>query len=48
MQVIFENENEGGPTGRTNPVDFVIYTRRVSGCLKRESVRRPRRRNIGI
>ena len=48
MQVVFENENEEGPIGRINSVDFVIFTKRVSRCLERECVGRPRRRNIRI
>ena len=48
MQVVFEDEDEGSPTGRTNLVDFVICTRRVSRCLEEKCVGRFERRNIGI
>ena len=48
MQVVSKDENEGGTTGRTNLVDFVICTRRVSRCLERKHVGRSRRRNIRI
>jgi len=48
MQVVFEDKNKRGPTGRTNLVDFVICTRRVSRCLEEKCVGRFGRMNTGI
>ena len=48
MQVVFEDEDEGSSTRRTNPVDFVICIRRVSRCLEGKCIGRFGRRNIGI
>ena len=48
MQVVFENKNEESSTRRTNPVDLVIYIRRVSRHLERKCIGRFRRKNIGI
>ena len=48
MQVVFEDEDEGSSTRRTNPVDFVICTRKVGGYLEEKCIGRFGRRNIGI
>ena len=39
MQVIFENEDEKGNGGRTNSMDTVLCTRRISGCVERKCIR---------
>ena len=40
MQIIFEDEDEKGNSGGTDPIDSVIYTGRISKCVKRKYVRR--------
>ena len=36
MQVIFGDENEVGDSGRTSLMNPLIYTGRISGCMKEE------------
>ena len=40
MQIVFENEDERSIGGGANLMDFVIYTGRVSRCVKGEYTRR--------
>jgi len=39
MQTIFENVDERNNGGRTYLMGTVIYTRRISGCVKGEYTR---------
>ena len=48
MQVIYHNKDKRGGSRRTNPVDVIIYTRRISEYLKEKYVRRFKERVIGI
>lgn len=48
MQVVYKNEDERRSSRRTDPVNFVIYTRKVSKCVEREYIRRFRSRRIEI
>jgi len=48
MQTIHKNEDERSSSGKTNPVDLVIYTRRISRCLEGEYFGRSGNRSDGI
>jgi len=48
MQTIYKNENERGSSGKTNSVDFLIYTGRIGGYLKGEYIGGLKSRTIGI
>ena len=48
MQIVYKNEDERSSSRRTDPVDFVIYARRISRCVEREYVGGFGRRIIGI
>ena len=48
MQVVFEDENEGGNSGRTSIVGPLICTGRISRHKKEECLREFGDRNIGI
>lgn len=48
MQVVYKNEDERRSSRRTDPVDFVIHTRKVSKYVEREYIRRFRSKRIGI
>ena len=39
MQTIFENVDERNNGGRTDSMDTVIYTRRISRCVEEEYTR---------
>ena len=39
MQVIFENEDEGGDSRRTGTIDPLICIGRISGCIEGEYYR---------
>jgi len=46
MQVIFKDEDEKSNGGGTSSMDSLIHTRRISGCIEGEHIRRLRgRRN---
>jgi len=40
MQTIFEDEDERSNGKRAGSMDTIIYTERISRCVKRECVRR--------
>jgi len=46
MQVIHKNEDKGSSSRRANPVDVVIYTRRIGRYLEGEYIRRIRDREV--
>ena len=48
MQTIFEDEDEKSNGKRAGSMDTIIYTERVSRCVKRECVRRFRDRRTRI
>lgn len=39
MQVVYKNEDEGSSGRRTDPVNFIIYVRRIGRCIERKYVR---------
>ena len=48
MQVIFEDENEVGDSGRTSLMDPLICTGRISGCMEEEHDRGIEDRKDGV
>ena len=48
MQIIHKNENERRCNRRTDTVDFVIYIRKISGCVERKYIGRFGSKIIGI
>ena len=50
MQIIFENKDEEGNSGRTNSMGSIIYVERISRCMEGNFVRgfRNRRNRIWI
>ena len=48
MQVIYQNENGGNSSRRTNPVDLLICIGRIGRCLEEEYTEGLGSRTIGI
>ena len=48
MQIIYQNGDEESCNRRTDSMDIVIYTRRISGYVEGKYVRRFKRGFVGI
>ena len=48
MQVIYQNEDKGRSSGRTDIVDFIICVERISRCVKGKYFGRFRKRIIRV